>query len=230
MHLPVSSEDALYFYRYLHTNVLIADEQFPLLINVPIHDCTQQLKICNVFNLAIHHGHFSAHCNINNWYLGRTHEETKAVEISEDQCYICQKAHEQFYSLNTPLLPLANPPMCIAPLYAKDKADIEKRCSLQIRKAFQQQLLQMFGSWLQQCQHIRLICPEEAPRFIKAQTPIHILGLLPACSAKSQHFHLPPCFETHELTINMTTSRGSMAWVPALPLGQHTVSPYWSTL
>ena len=29
MHLPISSKDTLYFYRYLHTHILIADEQFP---------------------------------------------------------------------------------------------------------------------------------------------------------------------------------------------------------
>ena len=28
MHLPISSEDALHFYRHLHTHVLIADEKF----------------------------------------------------------------------------------------------------------------------------------------------------------------------------------------------------------
>ena len=38
MHLPISSEDALHFYRYLCTYVLIAGEQFLLLINVPIQD------------------------------------------------------------------------------------------------------------------------------------------------------------------------------------------------
>ena len=41
MHLPVSSEDTLHFYRYLHTHISIADEQFLLLIDVPIQDCTQ---------------------------------------------------------------------------------------------------------------------------------------------------------------------------------------------
>ena len=46
------------------------------------------------------------------------HDETKAVEISEDQ------ANGQFCSLNTPLLPLTNSPTCISALYAKDKASI----------------------------------------------------------------------------------------------------------
>ena len=38
MHLPVSSDDTLHFYKYLSTHILNADKQFPLLINVPIHD------------------------------------------------------------------------------------------------------------------------------------------------------------------------------------------------
>ena len=41
MHLPVSSEDALYFYRYLCTYVLVADEQLPLLTDVPMQDHAQ---------------------------------------------------------------------------------------------------------------------------------------------------------------------------------------------
>ena len=44
MHVPISSGDALPFYRYLHTHVLIVDEQFLLLINVPIQDHAQQPK------------------------------------------------------------------------------------------------------------------------------------------------------------------------------------------
>ena len=41
MHLPVSSEDTLHFYRYLHTHVLIANRQFLLLIDIPIQDHMQ---------------------------------------------------------------------------------------------------------------------------------------------------------------------------------------------
>ena len=36
LHLPVSSEDTLHYYRYLHTHVLIANGQFLLLTDVPI--------------------------------------------------------------------------------------------------------------------------------------------------------------------------------------------------
>ena len=114
MHLPISSEDALHLYRYLCTHILIADEQFLLMINVPIQDCTQQLEIYEVFNLAIPHGNYSAHYSIQNRYLGIMHDETKAVEISEDQFKTCQKANRQFCSLNTSLLSLANPSTCVS--------------------------------------------------------------------------------------------------------------------
>ena len=45
MHLPVSSDDMLHFYRYLCTHVLVYEEQFLLLIDVPIQDCAQELEI-----------------------------------------------------------------------------------------------------------------------------------------------------------------------------------------
>ena len=64
MHLPISSEYALHFYRYLCTHVLVADEQFLLLTDVPIQDYTQQLEIYEGLNLAIPHKNFLACCNI----------------------------------------------------------------------------------------------------------------------------------------------------------------------
>ena len=36
LHLPISPEDTLHFYRYLHTHVLIDNKQFLLLIDVSI--------------------------------------------------------------------------------------------------------------------------------------------------------------------------------------------------
>ena len=38
MHLLKSSDDTLHFYLYLKTHMLVADGQFLLLIDVPIHD------------------------------------------------------------------------------------------------------------------------------------------------------------------------------------------------
>ena len=55
MHLPVSSDETLHFYRYLCTHILVAEEKFLLIINVPIQDHTQQLEIYHVFNVLIPH-------------------------------------------------------------------------------------------------------------------------------------------------------------------------------
>ena len=70
LHLPVSSEDTLHFYRYLHTHVLITNKQFLLLINVPIQDQSQQLTIYKIFTLDIPHGNFTACYDVNTKYLG----------------------------------------------------------------------------------------------------------------------------------------------------------------
>ena len=47
------------------------------------------------------------------------------------------------------------------------------------------------------------ICPGEAPKVLQPQTPIHLLRLKPACSTTSQHFHLLPRYESHEVSINI---------------------------
>ena len=60
LHLPVSSEDTLHFYRYLCTHVLIVTKQFLLLIGVPIQDRSQQLSMYKVFTLDIPYGNFTA--------------------------------------------------------------------------------------------------------------------------------------------------------------------------
>ena len=96
MHLPVSSEDTLHFYRYLHTHVLIADKQFLLLIDVPIQDQAQQLEIYENFNLAIPHGNFSAQYNINSKSLGRTYDETKAVGFQINSSVYVKKLTDNF--------------------------------------------------------------------------------------------------------------------------------------
>ena len=124
MHLPVSSEDTLHFYCYLHTHVLIANQQFLLLIDVPIQNCSQQLSIYKIFTLDIPHGNFTAHYDANIPYLGITQDETMAVEISQHHISTCQEANGQFCNIHTPFQPLANPPSCITALYAKNAASI----------------------------------------------------------------------------------------------------------
>ena len=218
MHLPVSSDYTLHFYRYLGTHVLITDEQFILLIDVPIQYCAQQLEIYRVFNLIIPHGNLSACYNIDTKYLDISYDKTKAVEISEQQFITCQEASRQFCSINAPLQPLANLSTCIAAIYAKNKTGIEKGCSLQTRNTNSAtiSILIVPCLWIlrpamkSESTGITLISPDEAPRFIKTQTPFHILHLPPACSAPSQHFHLPPHYENHQLMINVSLNTAKL--------------------
>ena len=72
LHLPVSPEATLLFYRYLCTHVLITNKQFLLLIDVPIQDLSQKLSIYKIFTLNIPHGDFMPCYDINTQYLGIT--------------------------------------------------------------------------------------------------------------------------------------------------------------
>ena len=90
MHLSVSSDDTLHFYRHLCTHVLVAEEQFLQLIDVPIQDHAQQLEIYQVFNLLIPWGNLSAQYDIDTKFLGISSDEMKAIEISAQQLTTCQ--------------------------------------------------------------------------------------------------------------------------------------------
>ena len=106
LHLPVSSEDTLYFYRYLCTHVLIVNTQFLLLTDIAIQDRSQQLSIYKIFTLDIPHGNFTAWYDINTQYLGITQDETMVVEMSPQQFSTCQDANGQFRNVITPFLHL----------------------------------------------------------------------------------------------------------------------------
>ena len=212
LHLPVSSEDTLHYYRYLCTHVLIANKQFLLPIDVPVQDQSQQLSIYKIFTLAIPHGNFTACYNVNTKYLRITQDGTMAVEILPHQFRICQEANGQFCTIATLFQPLANPPFCITALYAKNTASISTRCSLQIRKSLDfsipSQLAPNF--WIlttassAAAAAITLICPGETTQFIEVKRPIHILSLPSACSATSINFHLPPHYEEPPFEVNIT--------------------------
>ena len=83
IHSLVSLDDTLHFYRYLNAHILVAEEQFLLLIDVPIHDHTQQLMIYQVLNLLIPKGNLSACYDIDTKYFGISYDGTKAIEILE---------------------------------------------------------------------------------------------------------------------------------------------------
>ena len=134
LHPPVSPEDTLHFYRYLHTHVLIENKQFLLLIDIPIQNRSWQITIHQILTVDIPHRNYSAHYDVHTKYFGVTKDTTMAVELSTTQFETCQEANGQFCSITTPLQPLANPPSCIAALYAKSNVDIASKCSLQICK------------------------------------------------------------------------------------------------
>ena len=96
LHLPVSPDDTLHFYRYLCTHVWIENKQFLLLIDVPIQDRSQQITIHEVLTLSIPHGTFSACYDINTKYLGITKDATMAVELSTTQFQVYKKQMVNF--------------------------------------------------------------------------------------------------------------------------------------
>ena len=135
LHLPISPEDTIHFYRYLHTYILIENKQFLLLIDMPIQERSRQITIHQILTLDIPQGNYSACYDVDTKYLGVTKDATMAVELSTTQFQACQGANGQFSSITTPFQPLANPPSCIAALYMKSTMDITSKCSLQICKA-----------------------------------------------------------------------------------------------
>ena len=221
LHLPVSSEDTLHFYKYLCMHVLIANKQFLLLITVPIQDRSQQITIYETFTLDIPHGNFTAHYDVTTKYLGITKDETMAVELSTNQFHVCQAANGQFCTIPTPFELLANLPTCISALYARNLASISSRCSLQIRKTLDVNILTWIAPnvWIlttplsTPASTITLICPGMATMFITVEKPIHILRILPACSATLSNFHLPPRYETPHLEINISLDMANLHMV-----------------
>ena len=124
LHLPISPEDTLHFYRYLHTHVLIKNKQFLLLIDVPIQDRSHEITIHQILTLNIPHRNYSAHYDMITKYFGVTKDATMAVELSTTQFQACHDTNGQFCSITTPFHPLANLPSCVATLYTKNKVEI----------------------------------------------------------------------------------------------------------
>ena len=161
------------------------------------------------------------------------------MEISEQKVITCQQANGQFCSISAPLQPFANLPLCIATIYAKNKAGIEKRCSLQITNMNSATIPTLIAPTVMILTSaptavstgIMIICPDEAPRFIKTQTPIHILYLPPAYSSTFQQFHLPPHHEMHQLTINISLNTANLNIInitsPEFRIWQH-LEDHWN--
>ena len=229
LHLPISPEDTLHFYRYLPTHVLIENKQFLLLIDIPIQDRACQITIHQVFTLDIPHRNYSAHYDINTKYFGVTKDVTMGLELSTAQFHTCQQANGQFCQISTPFHPLANPPTNIAALYAKSKASITSKCSLQLCKTTTTTLpTQMTPDvWIlttpamAPVNTMTLICPEKPMETIAVQQPLHILKLPTACSAISAHFYIPPRYETPVLNANVSLDMANLQTVNITVLHFH---------
>ena len=204
LHLPISPEDTVHFYRYLCTHILMENKQFLLLIDIPIQDRSCQITIHQILTLGIPHGNYSACYDVNTKYFGVTKDATMAVELSTTQFQACQQANGQFCHISTLSQPLANPPTCMAALYVKSKTSIASKCSLQICKRTITNLPTQIAQdiWIlttpatAPVSTMTLICPEKPIETIPIQQPIHILKLPMACSTTSSNFYLTPRYET----------------------------------
>ena len=229
LHLPISPQDTLHFYRYLHTHILTENKEFLLLIDVPIQDRSRQITIHQVFTLNIPQGNYSACYVVDTKYFGVTKDATMAVELSTTQFQACQEANGQFCSITIPLQPLANPPSCIAALYVKNTVDITSKCSLQVCKASATTLPTQIAPdvWIlttpitPPVNTRTLICPEKPIATISIQKPLHILKLPMACSATSPNFYLPPRYETPTLDVNISLKMANLHMINILAQDFH---------
>ena len=144
-----------------------------------------------------------------------------AVELSTTQFQVCQEANGQFCSITTPFQPLANPPSCIAALYARSTADITSKCSLQIQKASGINLPTQVAPdvWIlttplaAPANTIIVICPEKDIKTIIIQKPVHIMKLPMACSTTSSDFYLRPRYKTLTLDVNVSLNMANLQMI-----------------
>ena len=212
MHLPIPSSDPLHFYRYLQTHVLVEENQFLLLIDVPIQDRAQQIQIYKIINLPVPVGNYLMKYTMDNKYLGVTYDRTKAMDIPEDQFKLCKEANGQFCPLMTPLQPLTNPPSCVAALYTKNSQEINRLCEpttktqpeLYLPIPLASNVWVIISSPFKQQPPVTVTCPTKHAMSIHISPPIHILRLEPTCSTTSQHFHLPPKYEDTHVMMNLS--------------------------
>ena len=212
MHLPIPSSDPLHFYQYLQTHVLVEENQFLLLIDVPIQDRAQQIQIYQIINLPVPVGNYSIKYTMETKYLGVTYDRTKAMDIPEEKFKLCKEANGQFCPLSMPLQPLTNPPSCVAALYTKNSQEIDRLCELTTKAQPELYLpiplapnvWAIISSPFKQQPPVTVICPTKPATSIHLSLPIHVLKLEPACSATSQHFYLPPKYEDTHVMMNFS--------------------------
>ena len=131
------------------------------------------------------------------------------------------------------------PPTCTAALYSKNNKEIEAQCSLSvfhIPPTFPAIVITSY-LWIfistptTQESAITVVSPGKATSS-SPQQPFHILKLLPACSATSRHFLLPPNYEDNMMTIYISLERAYLnsfnVSAPDFHIWQH-IGINWST-
>ena len=74
-----------------------------------------------------------------------------------------------------------------------------------------------FSNWVKPT-GMTLICPDKVPKSMKVEKPIHVLHLPPVCIATSQYFHLQPCYENHQMMINISLNTTNLNTMKISPL------------
>ena len=124
---------------------------------------------------------------------------------------------------------MANPPSCIAALYAKSTVDITFKCSLQILKASGINLPTQIAPdvWIlttplaAPANTLTLICPKKAIETIIIQKPVHIMKFPMAYSTTSSNFYLPPRYETPNLDVNVSINMANLHMINILAQNFH---------
>ena len=140
------------------------------------------------------------------------------MDIPEEQFRLCKEANGQFCPLLTSLQPLTNPPSCVAALYTKNSREIN--CLYKLTTKAQPEIYlpiplapnvwAIISSPFKQQPPVTVICPTKPATSIHISPPIHVLKLEPACSATSQHFHLPPKYEDTHITMNFSIHNANL--------------------
>ena len=134
------------------------------------------------------------------------------MDIPEEQFKLCKEANGQFCPLLMPLQPLTNLPSCVAALYTKNSREIDCLCELTTKAQpeiylpipLMPNVRAIISSPFKQQPSVTVICPTKPTTSIHISLPIHVLKLEPACSATSQHFHLPPKYEDIHVMMNFS--------------------------
>ena len=105
-----------------------------------------------------------------------------------------------------------NPPSCVAALYTKNSREIDHLCELTTKTQpelylpipLASNVWAIISSPFKQQPPVTVICPTKPTMSVHISPPIHVLRLEPACSAMSQHFHLPPNYKDTHVTMSLS--------------------------